>query len=110
MDRRRLTIFAVVFTNILGSGVILPILPLFAEDKMGATVLQATLLNPAYWAALFVAAPWLGPWIAAPTALIGLLAFEHAYVQAGHRRRKLVGKLVDRQFEVLTHRLASTAR
>ncbi len=27
-------------------------------------------------------APWIGPW-AAPVALAGLLAFEHAYVQAG---------------------------
>lgn len=29
-----------------------------------------------------IAAPWIG-WIAAPFALIGLLAYEHAYVQAG---------------------------
>ncbi len=28
-------------------------------------------------------APWIGPLIAAPVGLIGLLAFEHAYVQAG---------------------------
>ncbi len=61
MDRRPLyTIFLIVFTNILGAGVILPVLPLFAEGQMGATAFQATLLNTAYWAALFVAAPWLG--------------------------------------------------
>ena len=30
-----------------------------------------------------VAAPWLGGWVAAPLALVGLFAFEHAYVQAG---------------------------
>ncbi|KMO82502.1 Tetrathionate reductase subunit B precursor [Mycolicibacterium chlorophenolicum] len=29
-----------------------------------------------------IAAPWIG-WVAAPFALIGLLAYEHAYVQAG---------------------------
>jgi len=29
-----------------------------------------------------VAAPWIG-WVAAPLALVGLLAHEHAYVQAG---------------------------
>ena len=29
-----------------------------------------------------VAAPWIGTW-AAPFALAGLLAYEHAYVQAG---------------------------
>lgn len=61
MDRRRLiTIFLIVFTNILGAGVILPVLPLYAEGQMGATALQATALNTAYWAALFLAAPWLG--------------------------------------------------
>jgi Fe-S-cluster-containing dehydrogenase component len=42
----------------------------------------------AFWtgvilAAIAVAAPWLGPWIAAPVALLAILAFEHAYVQAG---------------------------
>ena len=42
----------------------------------------------AFWtgvilAAVAVAAPWLGPWIAAPVALLAILAFEHAYVQAG---------------------------
>ncbi len=41
-----------------------------------------------FWAGLLlaaaaVAAPWLGPWPAALTALAGLFAFEHAYVQAG---------------------------
>lgn len=61
MDRRRLiTIFLIVFTNILGSGVILPVLPLYAEGQMGASAFQATALNTAYWAALFLAAPWLG--------------------------------------------------
>ena len=32
--------------------------------------------------AVAVAAPWIGTW-AAPLALAGLLAYEHAYVQAG---------------------------
>jgi len=31
---------------------------------------------------LALAAPWIG-WIAGPIALAGLLAHEHAYVQAG---------------------------
>ena len=34
-------------------------------------------------AAVAIAAPWIGAPIAVPIALIGLLAFEHAYVQAG---------------------------
>ena len=41
-----------------------------------------------FWAGVLlaagaVAAPWLGAWVAAPLALVGLFAFEHAYVQAG---------------------------
>jgi hypothetical protein len=32
--------------------------------------------------AIAVAAPWIGP-AAGASALVGLLAFEHAYVQAG---------------------------
>ena len=32
--------------------------------------------------AVAAAAPWIGP-IAGPFGLIGLLAYEHAYVQAG---------------------------
>jgi formate-dependent nitrite reductase membrane component NrfD/ferredoxin len=34
-------------------------------------------------AVVAIAAPWIGAPIAAPLALVGLLAFEHAYVQAG---------------------------
>lgn len=61
MDRKRIIpIFFIVFTNILGAGVILPILPLVAEDQFGATVFQATLLGAVYFAAQFLAAPWLG--------------------------------------------------
>ena len=58
--RRLLPIFVIVFTNILGAGVILPILPLVAEGQFGATALQATMLASAYFAAQFIAAPWLG--------------------------------------------------
>lgn len=61
MDKRRITpIFLIVFTNILGAGVILPILPLLAEGEFQATALQATTLSAVYFAAQFVAAPWLG--------------------------------------------------
>ncbi len=61
MDRRRLfPILLIVFTNILGGGVILPILPLYAEGQFGGTILQITLLSTSFFAAQFLAAPWLG--------------------------------------------------
>jgi DHA1 family tetracycline resistance protein-like MFS transporter len=61
MDLKRLfPILLVIFTNILGSGVIIPILPLYAEGEFGGTILQVTLLSTAFFAAQFFAAPWLG--------------------------------------------------
>ena len=61
MDRKRLfPILLIIFTNILGAGVILPILPLYAEGQFGGTVLQITLLSTSYFGAQFLAAPWLG--------------------------------------------------
>jgi len=61
MDLKRLyPILLIVFVNILGSGVIMPILPLYAEGQFGGTVLQITLLSTAFFAAQFLAAPWLG--------------------------------------------------
>lgn len=61
MDKRRLfPILLIIFTNILGAGVIMPILPLYAEGQFGGTVVQITLLSSSFFAAQFVAAPWLG--------------------------------------------------
>jgi DHA1 family tetracycline resistance protein-like MFS transporter len=58
--RKLFPILLIIFTNILGGGVILPILPLYAEGAFGGTILQITLLSTAYFAAQFLAAPWLG--------------------------------------------------
>jgi DHA1 family tetracycline resistance protein-like MFS transporter len=61
MNRRRLLpIILIIFVNILGAGVILPILPLYAEGRFGGSVLQVTLLSTTFFAAQFAAAPWLG--------------------------------------------------
>jgi len=61
LDRKRLyPILLIIFTNILGAGVILPILPLYAEGTFGGTILQVTLLSTAYFGAQFIAAPVLG--------------------------------------------------
>lgn len=59
-DKRLLTIFLLVFSNLLGAGVIFPLLPLYAEGEFGATEFQAALLATAYFAAQFVASPYLG--------------------------------------------------
>jgi DHA1 family tetracycline resistance protein-like MFS transporter len=58
--RRLFPILLVIFTNILGAGVIIPILPLYAEGEFSGTIQQITLLATAFFGAQFLAAPWLG--------------------------------------------------
>ena len=63
MDVKRLTpALVIVFANLIGATIILPILPLFAVDQLGGTPFQAVLLDTAYYGAKFVAAPFLGRW------------------------------------------------
>jgi DHA1 family tetracycline resistance protein-like MFS transporter len=58
--RRLFPILLILFTNILGAGVIIPILPLYAEGQFAGTVVQITLLSALFFGAQFLAAPWLG--------------------------------------------------
>ena len=61
MNRKRLfPIVLILFTNLLGAGVIIPILPLFAQGQFRGSVFQITLLTAAFFAAQFLASPWLG--------------------------------------------------
>ena len=60
MDNKRLlNIFIIVFIDLLGFGLILPLLPFYA-DQYGATPLIVGLLTAIYAAAQFVGAPFLG--------------------------------------------------
>jgi DHA1 family tetracycline resistance protein-like MFS transporter len=61
MDKRRIIIiFLIVLTNAMAATAILPMLPIYVEGQFGATPFQAMLIIAAYYAAQFVAAPWLG--------------------------------------------------
>ncbi|MBK6768319.1 MAG: MFS transporter [Ardenticatenales bacterium] len=61
-DRRLLTILAIVFVNIVGAGMVLPTLPLFAKERFAISPIVNTLLVTSFFAAQFVAAPILGRW------------------------------------------------
>ena len=61
MDRKQLfPILLIIFTNILGAGVIIPILPLYAEGEFQGSIFQITLLSSVFFGAQFLAAPVLG--------------------------------------------------
>lgn len=60
MDRRYIPLFLVVFIDLIGFGIVIPVLLLHAEESFGASALQATGLLTAYSLGLVFAAPLLG--------------------------------------------------
>ena len=60
MDRRLVTILLIVFVQMVGAAMILPILPLYAQREFGLSPKVITLLNSVFFAAQFIAGPYLG--------------------------------------------------
>ncbi len=60
IDKRLLTILLIVFVQMLGAAMILPILPLYAKEEFAMTPEIITLLNTAFFGAQFLAGPYLG--------------------------------------------------
>ena len=60
VDRRLLTILLIVFVQMLGAAMILPILPLYAQRSFNMSPQIITLLVTAFFAAQFLAGPYLG--------------------------------------------------
>lgn len=56
----RFPIFMIVFVDVLGLGITIPVLPLFAQNELGAAAWQITSLTSVFFAASFFAGPWLG--------------------------------------------------
>lgn len=59
-DKRLFTILSIVFVQMAGAAMILPILPLFAERQFQMTPATVTLLVSSYFAAQFLAGPFIG--------------------------------------------------
>lgn len=62
IDRRLFTILMIVFVQIVGASMIWPILPLYARDQYGMSEGVVTLLFTSFFAAQFLAGPYLGRW------------------------------------------------
>lgn len=60
VDRRLLTILLVVFVQMLGASLILPVLPLYAQREFRMSAEMITLLTSSFYAAQFIAAPRIG--------------------------------------------------
>ncbi len=83
IERPLLIIFLVVFVNLLGFGIIIPLLPFYAED-LGASPAVVGLLFAAYSISQLIAAPILGDWSdrwgRRPVLLISLLGTVASFV------------------------------
>ncbi len=62
IDRRLFTILLIVFVQMVGAGLILPILPLYAQGEFGMSSTAVTLLVASFFAAQFIGGPLLGRW------------------------------------------------
>lgn len=60
MDRRLLTISLIVFVQMVGTSMVHPILPLYAQTGFGMDAQVITLLITTFFAAQFVAGPFIG--------------------------------------------------
>ena len=60
IDRRLFTILLIVFVQMLGASMILPLLPLYAQSQFGMSPQTITLLVSVFFAAQFLAGPTIG--------------------------------------------------
>ncbi|GMR02913.1 MAG: tetracycline resistance MFS efflux pump [Acidimicrobiia bacterium] len=62
MDKRLVTILLIVFVQMVGAGLILPILPIFAQKEFGLSPTAIAFLVASFFAAQFIGGPILGRW------------------------------------------------
>lgn len=60
IDRRLLTILLIVFVQMVGASMVLPILPLYAQSEFRLSPQAITLLVTSFFVAQFLAGPYLG--------------------------------------------------
>lgn len=60
LDKRLIVILLIVFVQIVGAAMVLPILPIYASREFNLSASTITLLNTSFFAAQFVAGPYLG--------------------------------------------------
>ena len=86
-DRRLLTILLIVFVQMIGASMVHPILPLFAQSEFNMEPEAITLLLTAFFAAQFLAGPFIGRWSdrrgRLPVLLISQVGTVFAFLMIG---------------------------
>lgn len=60
VDRRLLVILLIVFVQIVGAAMVLPIITIYGKNEFGLSEQTATLLIASFFVAQFIAGPWIG--------------------------------------------------
>lgn len=60
LDKRLIVILLIVFVQMVGAAMVFPILPVYAKREFGMNPAAITLLNTAFFAAQFLAGPYIG--------------------------------------------------
>jgi MFS transporter, DHA1 family, tetracycline resistance protein len=60
LDKRLIVILLIVLVNMVGAAMVMPILPLYAKNEFHMSAQTITLLNASFFAAQFIAGPFLG--------------------------------------------------
>lgn len=80
-------IFMIVFVDVLGTGITIPVLPLYAQSEFGATPFQITLIASIYFIAQFFASPQLGKasdkWGRRPILILSQIGTFIAFLVSG---------------------------
>jgi DHA1 family tetracycline resistance protein-like MFS transporter len=62
LDKRLITILLIVFVQMVGASLIIPIIPLFAKNEFGMSPTLIALLISSFYGAQFIGGPILGRW------------------------------------------------
>ena len=89
LDRRLITILLIVFVQMLGASMIMPILPLYAKSEFNMSPQTITLLASAFFAAQALAGPYLGrlsdKFGRIPVLILSQIGTAVSFFPAGHR-------------------------
>lgn len=87
LDRRLLTILLIVFVQMVGASMVNPILPIYAKNEFGLEPEVITLLLTAFFAAQFIAGPFIGrlsdTWGRLPVLIISQIGTVIAFAMIG---------------------------
>jgi DHA1 family tetracycline resistance protein-like MFS transporter len=102
IDRRLLTVFFIIFIQMVGGAMVLPILPLFAQREFAVPPTLNTMLVSSFFAAQFLAGPYLGRlsdhYGRRPVLIVSLLGTVASFVlmaMAGSAWALLAARLLD---------------